>query len=481
VEHAAAGVLHTFDFMANISTAALLSDGDTRSRVLKLALPAVGEQFLNTLVGLADIYLVGNLSQQATRVLGYSSDAALNSVGLGNQMGWLIMVLFVSTGVGSTALIARAVGADNEADKRRFLRHSLLIALGVGVLGMLAAVLLGGPFLWLLGASSPGIDTNVLPLGDAYLNALGAGMIPSAFLFVGMACMRGAGDTRTPLLVMLGVNAANILVTWLLVNGELGFPTMGVVGAGFATALARTGGGLVVLWLLWRGRSGLKFDMGLNFDPQIIRRLLRIGMPTAGEMFIFHGALLIFTRFITSLGTVPYAAHITTINIESLSFLPGLGYAAAAGALVGQALGARTPDQGERYVYEALGQGMLMMSSIGLLMIFLPDVLFSFFVNDPAVVAAGTEPLRAAGLVQPALAVNFILNGALRGAGDTKWPLYTRIISTWGMRLPLTWLLVLVLDAGLNGVWMAMCADFTLQSMLALWRFRSGFWRQIEV
>jgi Na+-driven multidrug efflux pump len=124
---------------------------------------------------------------------------------------------------------------------------------------------------------------------------------------------------------------------------------------------------------------------------------------------------------------------------------------------------------------------MLMMGLVGAVMVFFPDVLLGFFVNDPAAVAAGTAPLRAAGIVQPALAVGFILNGALRGAGDTRWPLLTRLMTTWGIRLPMTLLLVGWLGLGLNAIWLAMCTDFTAQAMLALWRFGSGRWQRVEV
>jgi putative MATE family efflux protein len=346
----------------------------------------------------------------------------------------------------------------------------------------MAAVFFGAPlFLWLLGASSPDMDPAVMPLGITYLRIISSTIILASLLFVGMACMRGAGDTQTPLYVMLGVNLSNVFITWLLVSGNLSFPALGVYGAAVGTAIARGGGGLVVLWLLWRGREKLRLDFNLRPDMDIIRRLLRIGAPTAGEMFIFHAALLVFTRFVTSMGTVSYAAHIATINIESLSFLPGLGYAVAASALVGQGLGAKSPRRAEDSAYEAVWQGMAFMTFVGLVMVIFPDVLLGIFVNDPAVVETGTAPLRAAGLVQPALAVNFILNGALRGAGDTRWPMFSRVLGTWLVRLPLAALLVGVLGMGLNGIWLAMCADFTVQAMLALWRFGSGRWQTVEV
>jgi Na+-driven multidrug efflux pump len=122
-----------------------------------------------------------------------------------------------------------------------------------------------------------------------------------------------------------------------------------------------------------------------------------------------------------------------------------------------------------------------MMALIGSIMVLFPQALTAIFVNDPAVIAAAAAPLRAAGLVQPALAVSFVILGALRGAGDTRWPLYSRMLTTWAVRLPLAIALVLYLDLGLAGIWLAMCTDFTLQAILSLYRFSSGRWKRIEV
>lgn len=462
--------------MATTQTIARPLNGAIRRRVFNLALPAVGEQLLNTAVGLTDVYLVGNLSAQATAYLGYSSATALAGAGLSNQMIWLVTVLFIAFGIGSTALIARASGAEDRAGMQQILRQSVFIALGVGLFSTVLVLLLARPFLLMLNAPA-----DVLPLGEQYLYIIALTLVPAALLFIGNACLRGVGDTRTPLYVMLGVNGVNITLSWLLINGNLGMPVLGIAGAALGTAIGRGGGGLVVIALLLRGRSGLRLVPDWRPDFQIVRRILRIATPSAGEMLLFQGALLIFTRFVTSMGTVAYAAHSVTINIESLSFLPGLGYAAAASTLVGQSLGARSPRQAEDCAYEALWQGGLMMGLAGLMMVSIPAQLLALFVNDPAVIAAGITPLRAAGLVQPALAVGFILSGGLRGAGDTRWPLYSRLITTWGIRLPLTALLVSWLGWGLGGIWLAMCTDFTVQALLCLWRFRSGKWQRIEV
>ena len=121
-----------------------------------------------------------------------------------------------------------------------------------------------------------------------------------------------------------------------------------------------------------------------------------------------------------------------------------------------------------------------MMTVLGAIMMIFPQQLLSLFVADPAVAQTGAVAMFIAGLVQPFLAVNFILSGALRGAGDTRWPLYTKIISVWGIRLPLV-MLLLYFGMGLTGVWIAMAVDFAVQAALAFWRFHSGKWQSVVV
>ncbi|HEX9370252.1 MAG TPA: MATE family efflux transporter, partial [Roseiflexaceae bacterium] len=294
-----------------------LADGQPRSSrraVLALALPAVGEQVLNTLVGLADTFLVGHLSAAAAARLGYSSSVALAGVGLANQIVWLITVFFIAVSIGSTALIARAMGAGDPSTADRVLRQSLVVGLLMGVLTTLVALGLAAPAMRLLGAGP-----DVLPRGATFLRIVALTLTPAALLFIGTAALRGAGDTRTPLYVMLGVNLVNILLSWLLVNGNLGAPTLGVAGSAVGAAVARGGGGLVLVALLLRGRSGLKLTPSFRPDWDVLWRIVRIGAPSGGEQLVFQGALLVFVRFVTSLGTAAYAAHNVVINIESLS------------------------------------------------------------------------------------------------------------------------------------------------------------------
>jgi multidrug resistance protein, MATE family len=182
---------------------------------------------------------------------------------------------------------------------------------------------------------------------------------------------------------------------------------------------------------------------------------------------------------VTGLGTVAFAAHNTVLNIESMSFLPGAGFAAAATTLVGQSLGANDVGLARRNAYESFRQAVLFMGIMGVLFVLVPHWFLRLMVNDPAVVAAGVAPLRTVGIIQPLLAASFIFSGALRGAGDTRFPLLIKLVSPWLLRLPLAMLLIPTL--GLLGAWIALSSDLVLQGVLAWWRFRGNRWEQIRI
>lgn len=446
-----------------------------RRTVFFLALPAVGEQLLNTFVGLTDQFLVGHLAPDVAARLDYDRAQALAAVGLSNLLAWIAMTLFIAVAVGATALVARRIGEGDEAAASHALAQALLLSLVVGGIGMVLTFWLAAPVLALLGATPA-----VTAIGAGYLQIVALSFIPTALMLAGTASLRGAGDTRTPLYLMGVVNAINILLSWLLVNGNLGLPGLGVNGSAIGTSVARTLAALILVALFASQRMRLRLD-SLRPDGVTLRKILHVGAPTAGEQLIFQGAIIIMTGFITGLGTVAVAAHSVTLNIESFSFLPGYGFAIAATALVGQALGAKKPELAEEAAWEALRQGGVLMGVLGLLMALWPATVIGWLAPDPNVIAQGVGPLRLAGLAQPLLAASFIFTGGLRGAGDTTWPLWMRVVSTWLVRVPLLILVMYFTGWGLTGIWGAMVADFAVQGYLSYRRFQGGKWKQIEL
>jgi putative MATE family efflux protein len=233
--------------------------------------------------------------------------------------------------------------------------------------------------------------------------------------------------------------------------------------------------------LLMSGVMKLRLPAKWAINPTVMQRITKIGLPSAGEQFVFQGAVLIMSGLIAQIGTAAYAAHSVTINIESVSFLPGFGFAVAATALVGQALGAKDPELARRATNESFLQGGIMMSVLGIIMALFPEPLIAIIAPDPEVIHHATNTLRLAGLAQPFLAMSFIFIGALRGAGDATWPLGMRVVTTWIIRVPLMFLLLAITDWGLTAIWVAMVTDFVVQAFLALRRFQEGKWQRIKV
>lgn len=455
-------------------TQILQSTFSLRRQVFVLAMPAVGEQFLNLLVGLADVYLMGHITMRAAAEVGYGAAEGLAGIGLANYVVWFVTTIFMAGAVGSTALIARASGAHDEAAANNIVRQSVLLGAVVGLVGM-GVMFLGAPVAMQFFGAPP----LIAQLGVNFLRIVAFSMPLTSIMFMMSATLRGVGDTRTPLLMMGLVNGLNILISWLLINGQFNLPALGVEGAAWGAAIARSVAGLLVIGILIRGRGILKLDRWPRPDRNMLRRILWIGLPTGAEQLIFQGALFIFARFITHLGTVAYAAHNTVINAESISFLPGLGFAVAATTLVGQSLGAQDVGLARRSGHEAFFQSAIFMGIMGTLFVVMPEWFLSLLVGDANVVAAGATSLRLVGVIQPLLAANFVYAGALRGAGDTLWPLLMKLVSPWFVRLPLAFWLIPAY--GLTGAWIAMSIDLALQGVLAWWRFHGNRWERIRV
>lgn len=437
-----------------------------RKEVLKLALPATGEQLLSMMVSIVDTMLVGHLGA-----------SALAAVSLASQWTFMAVTLFAAVSTGSTALVARSVGGEDWDTANRAVRQSMLVGLCIGLVATALAQLFARPAMALMGA-----EPEVLAQGVTYMRVASSIFALSAVMFVGNACLRGAGDTRTAMMVMAVVNVLNVVVAWTAINGPFGLPKLGVAGSALGAAVGRAAGGLLVIGILLKGRSSLKLDLRhWRLDFEIVRRVLRIGLPTGGERLIMRLGMMAFVRVVASLGTVAVAAHTVALRAESLSFMPGFGFAVAGTTLVGQGLGARDPRRAERSGYLTYQMAASLMVVMGLVFILFPQPLVRLFTDDPKVVQTAVTPLRIVGFVQPFLAGSMVFAGNLRGAGDTRFPMYVTGASIWGIRVPVATLLSLVLGVGLSGAWLGMSIDQMVRGTIFFLRFRGGRWKLAEV
>ncbi len=446
---------------------AVLDESNLTRSVIRLAWPVVIQQVSFTTVQLVDTFLVGHLGEDA-----------LAGVGLASILYWFPLSGMFAIGIGGTAVVARHVGADRPDQAAVTLRSAQMLALIWGVAMGVVFFAAAAPMLRIMGAEPKALDAGVL-----YMQAAAFGIPFYTLLYTGNACLQGAGDTRTPMLIMLVVNLVNGVVAYVLINGPGPFPEYGVRGSGLGYLASALAGAALVLGFLIRGTGALHLApaKALSVERAETGRILRVGVPSGAEQLQFQMAFLLYTRIIATLGTTALAAHQVALRVEGLSFQPGFGLGIAAATLVGQGLGASRPDLAERAATSAARIAFVFMTATGVILMILGGPITRLFINDDDVVDIGRKLILIFGFALPAMAVSQTLGGALRGAGDTRSVLGIMTVGVWGIRLTPAYLLAIVAGLGVPGAWAAAVMDINSRALLMFLRFRQGRWKGIRI
>ncbi|MBI3958233.1 MAG: MATE family efflux transporter, partial [Chloroflexi bacterium] len=389
----------------------------TNRRVFNLAWPVIGENFLETMLGIVDTFLVARLGA-----------AALAGVGSSLQVMFFVIAALSALSVGSSVLVAQAVGARKFERASHLARQSIGWSVCFSVPLALLGFFLADPILSLFG-----LEPEVAAIGGDYLKVTMGTVVVLVVLFIGGGVLRGAGDSRTPMQVTALANVINIFLAYGLIFGAWGLPELGAVGSAWATFLSRLLAMVILLWAMSRGRNGVTIGGRDGWLPQIsvARSVLRIGVPAALEQVLISAGFTVLTIVVASLGTAALAAHRIAFNALSLSFLPGFGFSIAATALVGQSVGARRLDQGSDAAHTAARWGALWMGSMAVIFFILATPIMQAFTDEAEVVRQGAASLRVLAFSQPFWALLFIYSGSLRGLGNTNFPLRANTLGIW--------------------------------------------------
>ncbi len=432
-----------------------------------LAIPIIAENLFQTMLGVVDLAMVGTLGA-----------VAIAGTGSALQIMFLVIAALSAVTVGTTVLVARFTGAGEPHEASRAAKQSLLMAVGLA-----AVVTVLGHFFAHNVIAMLGVEPEVVQAGGAYLDVTAQ---MSLFLIVQLTCggaLRGAGDTRTPMIVTGLVNLVNVGVAYVLIFGHFGLPALGVVGSAWGAAIARTIGAVVMIAILASGRR--KVDIrgldGWRPDFALMSRVLKIGLPSMVEQTLMSGGMLLYSVIVIGMGTAAYAAQRITFNALSVSFLPGMGFGMAATTMTGQSLGARRPDIANRATWIAFRMAAVWMCTMGACLIVFDRQIMSLFTDDPEIIAVGAPALRVIALSQPIQALAQVMAGSLRGAGDTRFPMYATGVSIWLVRLPLGWLFGVPLNLGLSGVYISNVLDAAVRAAANYWRYRAGRWQSARV
>jgi len=442
-------------------------DADFRpvwKEIIMITLPAFIELVMSTLFGMVDMVMVGRLGP-----------AAITAVGLTNQPFMLLLSVFAAVNIGTTTLVAWRIGAGKPEEAQAVTRQTVLISLVLGALVSGVGVLLAPGVVRFMGA---GPDT----FADAtvYFQVVAAGLVFQVLNMGITAALRGAGETKIPMLYNVGSNFINVFGNYVLIYGKLGFPRWGVTGAAVSTSFSRLLGCLAGLYVVYCSRHTvlrlkLKADYRLHWPT--VQRIFAIGLPAALEQFILHSGLMLFAKTVSTLGTLKFAAHQIGVNISGLSFAPSMAFSVAATTLVGQSLGAGKEEQATKYARLVHKIALVVAILNGLLFIFFSYPMALVSPSDAAVAAAASMVLKILALALPGQSTQFALAGALRGAGDTMSPLYASALGIWLFRVVAAYIFVRIFHWDLAGAWVAFVLDQYTRSTVIYLRFRSGKWK----
>ncbi|HZK82142.1 MAG TPA: MATE family efflux transporter, partial [Humisphaera sp.] len=436
-------------------------------------IPVLAENILHMGVGWSDTYL-------ASRLPDHAADATA-SIGLVTYIIWLLGLIAGAIGTGSTAIIARAVGAKHQRLANSVCGQSVTAAVIAGVMTTAIVALFAAPFIHIsgLGAGNPATAFSIY-----YLRILGLSLPFMMLMLAANACLRGAGDSVTPAIAMIAVDVVNIIVSFALTRGWFGLPIMGFRGIAVGTTIAYVCGGLIQFGVLLSGKGKIRlFLHRLRPHWTTMKRVMRIGIPNGAEGLITWLAQFTVVGIIFHIDptNILAAAHIITVRIESLSFMTGLAVATAAATVVGQSLGMNDPRRATRaaHIAYALGGGAMSVGAVCFILFRHP--LSHALSADPKVADIAATCLLITAFCQPGFAASLVYGGALRGAGDTLVVMVINLASIIFLRLAGVLFVTLYLHRGLQAVWIVFCIELSLRGLFVFARFQQGGWRHVIV
>jgi putative MATE family efflux protein len=424
--------------------------------VWNLSVPAILAQITSIMMQYIDTAMVGNLGAEASA-----------SIGLVSTTTWLMGGLCSGLSSGFSVQTANLIGAGDERGARNVLKHGLITALLFSCVLMAICLVISGKLPIWLGAGND-ISQNATYYFMIYSLSLPFLQLNS----IAGAMLQCSGNMKTPAILDASMCVLDVIFNFIFIH------YLGVVGAAIGTALAEIVIALLMLYAVCIKSPVLmiKRKEKCRFDINIIKKMIKIGVPMGFEHVAICGAMIASTKIIAPLGTIAIAANSIAVTAESICYMPGYGIASAATTLVGQSIGAGKDRLAKSFANLSTLLGCGIMSVMAIIMYFICPGIFNMLTPAPEVRLLAAKILRIELFAEPLFGVSIVASGALRGAGDTLIPSILNLLSIWGVRITLSVLLVGRL--GLEGVWLAMCLELCVRGLLMLVRMKMRLGRK---
>lgn len=447
----------------------VLRDNPALSKtVLFMAAPAIADMLLRTLMGFVDIVMIGQ----------FLGKEALSASGYANILMFTAMFSIIGFNYGAAAIIARYYGGGKLVKLRRVISENFVLNLTISI----ALVIVLIPIISLLVnlyQFEPIVEAYYLSY--VYMVLLS---IPAFFiLFSGAITLRALGNTKLPMKIAVVAIGFNIVGNYVLITGFWVFPEMGVMGAAVATVLARylEAAAYLYIFLVHKSVMRLKFRL-MRPTRGVAGQVLYLGIPTMIEEFMLNLSLnVLLVMLAIHLNTASEAALPMLLNIESLSFMPGVGLSIAAAALCGQSLGAGNPQRAVLVGRIAGSYAMMWGFLMTAVFLVFGGYILHIYTYDVDVLAAARLPVILFAINQPLLIYVILMTGFIRGSGATRVVMASTIARQWLLVLPVTAVAALVFDFGLEAFYIGEFFGFGAFAIILYVYFKGGAWLKVKI
>ena len=451
-----------------------LSSGEVRKLyrdTVSIAWPSTVEGALMSIIGSIDTMMVGTLGA-----------AAIAAVGLTNQPRMIMLVLAQALCIGTTALCARRKGAQDQAGANSCMNQSLCIVTVIGILMTLLGWF-GAEPLMLLG----GANEDTLAMSTEYFQIVSLSFLPICWRLCICAALKAIGKTRITMTTNVIANVVNVILNWLLIGGNLGFPALGVRGAAIATSIGNTVSSVICFGVVLNKHGYFHLSLP-KFDRTTLQGLFKVGSSSMAESVCLRVGFLILARLIAGIGTNAFAAYQIVSQVTSLSFTLGDGVSTAGTSLVGQSLGAKRKDLARAYSKVAYRVGLVAAFLLIVVIAVFQRQIALLFTTDEEIIRGVTLSLYVVILSMASQNGRVVQSGVLRGAGDVKFVAYCALLSVTILRPVLTWLFCYPIADLLPGMyidvtapWIAFLFDSIVRDRLMAHRIKQGKWLDIKL
>lgn len=438
-------------------------------RAIQMAWPSVLESFFVALAGMIDTIMVGSLGS-----------FAIAAVGLTTQPKFIGMTAFFAINIAVSALVARRLGERDKRGANTVFHTAALLTIGLTILISFIMVYFSDSFMRWAGSNNETHQSAVV-----YFRIIMGGMIFNVVAMVINTAQRGAGNTQIAFVTNLTSSIVNIVANYILINGKLGFPALGVQGAAIATVFGTVVAMLMSIASLFKKDSSIQIKYiiseKIKFSMAALKSIAKLGSNLFLENIAVRIGFLATALTAAKLGTDTFAVHMAGMNILSLGFSFGDGMQVAAVALTGRALGGNNKDEAFTYGHVVQRIGFIISIALSIfLLIFGPNIMGLYF-DDPQVINLGVYILRYTMIIVLLQISQIIYGGALRSGGDVKYTLVVGIVAVTLIRTAVTLVAVHVFELGLTGIWLGILADQLTRFILLRHRFNTGKWTEIKI